>query len=197
MVESGMQHCRERKAGQIGVGTLQQSEGSDGEDGGRAAVHDGRAEAAHEPGAKARVRRHRQVVEVLDQREAGADRQTEDRGVDEEADAVRADERDDHQRLQAFFDQRRAVARVEMEIEALEERAVDEIGDAGDRHAAEHRHHHPAQAHQLVAVEKHERPKEAKHRRKAEKRAHEIHHMILRETIHSSPVFAVPRRPAA
>ena len=42
-----------------------------------------------------------QVVEVLDQREAGADGEAEDRRVDQEADAVRADQRDDDQRPSA------------------------------------------------------------------------------------------------
>ena len=52
-----------------------------------------------------------QVVEVLDQREAGADGEAEDRRVDEEADAMRADQRDDDQPLQQFLDDRRDVAR--------------------------------------------------------------------------------------
>ena len=68
-----------------------------------AAVHDRRAEAAHDPDAQARLRRLVQVVEVLDQREARADGEAEDRRVDEEADAVHADQGDDDQRLEEFL----------------------------------------------------------------------------------------------
>ena len=52
-----------------------------------------------------------EVVEVLDQRESGADGEAEDRRVDQEADAVRADQRDDDEALQELLDDRRDVAR--------------------------------------------------------------------------------------
>ena len=42
-----------------------------------------------------------QEVEVLDERETRADGEAEDRGVDQEADAMRADQRDDDERLSA------------------------------------------------------------------------------------------------
>ena len=52
------------------------------------------------------------VVEVLDDREAGADGKAEDRRIDEEADAVRADQRDDDERLAELLDDGPDVAAV-------------------------------------------------------------------------------------
>ena len=74
-------------------------------------MHDRRAEAAHDPRPDAGVRDEPQVVEVLDQREAGAHCEAEDRGVDEEADAMRANQRDDDEPFQNLLDDRRDVAR--------------------------------------------------------------------------------------
>ena len=59
-----------------------------------------------------------QIVEVLDQRESGADGEAEDRRIDQEADAMRADQRDDDEALQQLLDDRRDVARVAGEIDA-------------------------------------------------------------------------------
>ena len=51
-----------------------------------------------------------QIVEILDQREPGADREAHDRRIHQESDAMRANQRDDHQTLQQFLDDRRHVA---------------------------------------------------------------------------------------
>ena len=58
--------------------------------------------------AEARVRHEDLVPDVLDDREAGADGKAVDRGVDQEADPVRADQGDDDQRLAEFLDHRAA-----------------------------------------------------------------------------------------
>ena len=68
-----------------------------------------------------------QEVEVLDEREAGADGEAEDRRVDEEADAVRADQRDDDERLQELLDDRRDVAREVREVDAEQRRATQPL----------------------------------------------------------------------
>ena len=79
---------------------LQHREPHHREDRGRAAVHDRRAEAAHDPRPDAGVGNLVQIEEVLDHREAGADGEAEDRGVDEETDAMRADQHHDDHALQ-------------------------------------------------------------------------------------------------
>ena len=64
-------------------------------------------------------------VRILDERESRAHGEAEDRGIHEEADAVRADQRDDDEALQELLDDRRDVARVggEVDAEKIERRA--------------------------------------------------------------------------
>ena len=88
-----------------------------GKDGGGAAVHDRRAEAAHDPRADARVLHDLQEVDVLDQRESRADGEAEDRRVDEKSDAMGANQSDDDEALQELLDDRRDVARVAREVD--------------------------------------------------------------------------------
>ena len=85
---------------------LQHREPHHREDRRRAAVHDRRAEAAHDPGADAGIGNQLLVVDVLDNREAGADGEAEDRRVDEEADPMRADQRNDDEPLAELLDDR-------------------------------------------------------------------------------------------
>src|SRR5205085_10215990 len=108
-----------------------------------------------------------------------------------------ADQRDDDECLERLLDERRHIARVEGEIEALEKRAIEEIGNPRDQHAADDRRHYRPQANELVAVEENQGTQEAKHRSEAERWAKDIHYMILRETIHSSPDRVVPLYPTA
>ena len=51
------------------------------------------AEAAHEPQHQRRVAERAQVVDVLDEREAGADREALHGGIDQEADPAARDSR--------------------------------------------------------------------------------------------------------
>ena len=96
-----------------------------------------------------------QEVEVLDQREAGADGEAEDRRVDEEADAVHADQRDDDQAFQQLLDDRRDVARVGAQLDAQQAQrpGIHEVARAGHGGAAGDDRDHRAQLHELVAVE--------------------------------------------
>ena len=113
---------------------LEHREAHHREDRGRAAVHDRRAEAAHDPGADAGVLDDLQEVDVLDERESGADGEAEDRRVDEEADAMRADQRDDDEPLQELLDDRRDVAREAREVDAQQaERAARWRGSSPPR----------------------------------------------------------------
>ena len=89
---------------------LQHGETQNREDRRRAAVHDRGAESADDPRSHSGVRREPEIVEIFDQREAGADGEAHDRRIHQEADAMRADQRDDHQSLQQFLDHRRHVA---------------------------------------------------------------------------------------
>ena len=89
---------------------LRKGDGDDREDRGRAAVHDRGAEAAHHPHGHVRIRPHRQVVQVLHHREPGADGEPGDRRVDQERDALRADQHHDDECLQRFLDHGRYIA---------------------------------------------------------------------------------------
>ena len=133
VVERRVQHDgdRETRAGTPArpraLHPLQAREAHHREDRGRAAVHDRGAEAAHDPRPHAGVGNLLQVEEVLDDREAGADREAEDRRIDEEADAMRADQDDDDQALQQLLDDGPDVARVagELDAEQAEQPAVE------------------------------------------------------------------------
>ena len=122
-------------------------------------MHDRGAEAAHEPRSERRVRRNPEVEEVLHQREARARREAEDRGVDEESDAVHANQSDDDERLQRLLDDRSRIARVSLKTDrqAREQESVQEIRGERARHAAADDREHHAQPHELVAVEDDER----------------------------------------
>ncbi len=72
----------------------------DREHGRRAAVHDRCAEAADDLHRRMRFRARHQVVEVFEQREAGADREPVDRRIDDHADAPGADQVHDQRGLE-------------------------------------------------------------------------------------------------
>ena len=79
--------------------------GDDGHHRADAAVHQGGTEAAHHPEGDAVLLEGHEIVDVLDRREAGADRKTDDRRVDEKGDPVARDEVDDDRALEDLFDQ--------------------------------------------------------------------------------------------
>ena len=80
-----------RRLARLALGKLVRDGGEDGE---RRAVHDRGAEAAHQPGAGAVIGEEDQIDDVLDDREAGADREAGDDRVELVADAVEAEEAD-------------------------------------------------------------------------------------------------------
>ena len=114
--------------------TLAQHQRHDGEDRGDAAVHERRAEPAHDPGPDAGVRDRMQEIQVLDDREARADREAADRGVDREADAMRANQHDNHRRFQKLLDDRSDIARERHGVDAKHRPhdRVDCVADGGD-----------------------------------------------------------------
>ena len=123
-----------------------------------------RAEAAHDPGADARVLYDLEEVDVLDERESRAHGEAEDRGIDEEADAVRADQRDDDETLQELLDDRRDVAREGGRSRCRAESSVagvHEIAAPRDRRAARDDRDDGGELHELVAVEVEQRREEA------------------------------------
>jgi hypothetical protein len=106
-----------------------------------------------------------QEIHVLDQREARADGEAEDRRVDEEADAMGVDQRDDDERLHEFLDDGRDVAGVlkEVDLDETEDRGIEKIAHAGGDGAADDDRDDPAELHQLVAVEIKQRGEKAHH----------------------------------
>ncbi len=81
-------------------------------------MHDRSAEAAHDPCPHAGIGHLLQIVEVLDDREARPDGKAEDRRIDQESDAMQADQGDDDQALQQLLGDGPDVARVAGELDA-------------------------------------------------------------------------------
>ncbi len=170
-----MQHDREAEPGeeaaQGGLAALvERRHAEDREDGGRPAVHHGGAEAAHDPRPGARIRREVQVQEVLDHRESRADREPEDRGIDQESDPVCTHQQRDDQCLEELLDDGGSVAREGRELDraGAKELAIDEIGRPGRQRARADHQHDGAQLHELVAVQEQQGGQEAEHRQQAE-----------------------------
>ena len=121
----------------------------------RSAVHHGRAETAYDPRAHLQVRQDRQVVQVLEDREAGAYGKSEYGRIDEEADAVVAHQHPDDERFERFLDKRREIARVgrEIHVEPLQPDHIQRV-TRHTRHTAEYdRAEDPFHRHELVAVQ--------------------------------------------
>ena len=129
--------------------------GEDGEERGGAAVHDGRAQAADQPGADVGVALDGQEPGVLDHGEARADGEAGDGGVQFEADAVEREEQHDQGALEALLDGRRDVAAVagKPDREAVHDAPVDQEAGPRDRAAQEDQDGDPAQADQVEQVE--------------------------------------------
>ena len=88
-----------------------------------------------------------QVVQVLDHRETGTDREAIDRGINQECDPLRADQADHDQRLDRFLDPRRHVAGVSDEFERQPgAQHVDEVAQARRRRADDDGNDDDAQA---------------------------------------------------
>ena len=85
----------------------------DAENGGSAAVHDRRAEPANHLHVGLSIRPQREVIQVLDERETGADGKPDDRGIDQQPDTAGPDQVDQDQRLEQLLEPRRHVAHVE------------------------------------------------------------------------------------
>src|SRR6185437_16392572 len=128
--------------------------------------------------------------------------------VDEKADAMRADERHDDQRLAELLHEGRHISAVASKVESrgAEEIAVGVIAaDGGDEARADHGDD-DADRHELVAVEHDERGEKREHGQDADddveqqrEQAHRGHasYRILSDTITSSPARLPPRKPIA
>jgi hypothetical protein len=188
----GQQRHGDGPRGQAAV-PVHQRQQPDREDRLHAAVQQRGAETAHDPHRDVRIGELLQVPEVLDQREAGADGEAEDRGVDQEADAVRAHQRHHHARLEQLLDERGQRARVRAELQAgeREQAAVRPVRRQRGRGPGGYHQGDQAQAHELVAVHQHQRDQEPGHRQQAEARAqqHAAAHSTFNDTSHSSSSF--------
>ena len=141
-----------RRLASLALRELMRDRGHDGE---RRAVHHRGAEAADQPGARAISGEAKEVDDVLDHGEAGADRESGDHRVELEADAVHPEEHDDHRALDRFLDPRGDEAAVDGEADRqrVEQASAHRPGEqSGDRTQAEQGQDFP-EAHQLERVE--------------------------------------------
>ncbi len=152
-------------------------------------MQDRRAESPNEPEEDARGVERLQVVGVLDERETGADRESVNRGVDGEPDAVAANQVDDEQALDRLLRRRREVARERRvtDVERVDQPPVYEQAGDGGRAAGQDRADDDAQRHELVAVQHHEHGEEDENRHEADRNAKQLAHRIFSETMTSSP----------
>ena len=107
------------------------------------------------------------IVEVFDDREARSRGEAQDRGVDQEADAMGANEHHDDQRFRELLNHRRDVARVRLAVERrhAQEPGVDAVADRRRNHAAPDDRDHEPERNELVAVEVEQRREKAQHGR--------------------------------
>ena len=158
-----------------GAALLQQREPQHGEDRRRAAVHDRGAEAAHDPGAEAGIGDEDLIPDVFHDGEARPHRESENCGVDQEADPVDPDERKDDESLDELLDYGPREARIDRHVEPgdAEEPAVQGIADRRRSEAACDHRDDGAQRHELVAVEIDERREKAEHGGEPDQRMNE------------------------
>ncbi len=152
------------------AGAIGQGLGDHGEDGGDPAVHDRGAEAADHPQGQASILEDEEIARVLDQGETGADRKTEDGGVDEKADPPPEDQENDHRSFEELLDgggddpdQPALVDPGVIEDDVVEGEARNRgEGSGGDEPD------HPLGPDELVAVEQDQNDEERKHRQQTE-----------------------------
>jgi len=121
----------------------------------RRTMHHCRAEAPHEPRARPVVGKPDEIDDVLDHREAGADREPGDDRVELVADAVHPEERHDCEALDRLLDPRRdepAIIR-EANRKRVEQAAADRPRQHGRESAHRQQDDDLAKAHQLERVE--------------------------------------------
>jgi hypothetical protein len=137
----------------------------------RAAMHDRGAEAPDDLHRQRGLRARSEVVQVLDEREAGADREAGDSGVHRQPDAPRANQEDDQHRLQGLLDPRRQVARIRREIprEIRVRPVVEQVARAGCEAAGRNHRQHHLQPQQLVGITLHQRGEKQQHRHECDR----------------------------
>ena len=125
-------------------------------------MHDSRAETADDPGTELCFGDDAQVVEVLEDRESGPDRETQNRSVNQEANAVVPQQDNNDQRFERLFDERGDVACVRREINLapVETNEVDRVAQDCGPTAKQNYRQHPANWHEFVAVEVNQRGQE-------------------------------------
>jgi len=140
-------------------------------------VHDRRAEAAHDPRAQPGIRRVFQVVEFSTSAKPPR-RRSEDRRVDQEADAMQANQQDDDDALEQLLRQRGDIPGEAREVdrECIERERVDDEARARRHHAAADDGDDGAERHQLVAVQIEQRREEAEHRQRGHQRGQQELH---------------------
>ena len=158
-------------------------------------MHDGRAEASHEPKAERRVGEGVPVVEVLDDREPRSDREPVNGRIHQESDSVGAYEPNEDQRLGRLLDDRGDVTGVRCirQRKACFEGCVDEPAGRCERAARDQGARHETAPDQFVAVEIDQRQEEQEDRQQSDRYGHCI---TFREIIASCRV-ATPLSKAA
>ena len=128
-------------------------------------MQDRGAEAAHQPQHERGVGQRPQILDVLDDSEAGADGKPLHRGVDEETDAAPGNQHHDERGLHRFLGDRRHVAAEGGQLEAAgrQEPAVEEEArERGEAAGGDGRQHGP-DPHQLEAVHQLQSDEEQQH----------------------------------
>ena len=149
-------------------------------------------------------RKIRNIGQVFEHRETGADGESRDRGVHHEAHAVRSQQPGDIQRLCDLFDYRRARSRPDRRRDDPRriDRCVQAVANHRDCASHAHRSQHAAQRQQFVGVDQLQREKKNQHRKRARSNLGENqpeggweHQRIRSETMYS--VVTWPLRSAA
>ncbi len=154
----GQQQAGEKDDRALGVETIADRLGDDGEDRGGAAVHHRGAEAADRPHRQVGIGQDHEVVGVLDRGEACADGEAADRRVHQKAEPPPEQRHGDDAALDHLLDQRRQIADEHGQAEpggGLDAR-VQQQADQRRQAAQADDQEHAAQTHQLVAVEQHQ-----------------------------------------
>jgi hypothetical protein len=117
-------------------------------------MHDGGAEAPHDPDAQAGSAEGLQVKDIFNQCKTGADREAHDGGIHQESDAMGAEEVDNDQRFEHLLADRRHVTREagQIYVEQVQQPAVHIHRGEGRQPTHGDNGQHALQADQLVAV---------------------------------------------
>ena len=143
--------------------------GDDRENRRRAAVHHCSSKSTNHPERRRRVGQPGKIVEILGEREAGADREGVNRGIDQKSNAARPQHDQNRNRLERFLDRRRDEARQHSTIEPhLQQPVIQSKPDDRNDAAVKNELHNGGEAHQLEAVEIEKAQQKQRDREKSE-----------------------------